>query len=338
LKRVAIALTGWPLRVKEMVRAVQYAEQCNYEMIWSAEDYFTGRDGITPLACFALSTKKVKLGTCVINPYTRTPGMIAVTMSTLDELSEGRMILGLGAGLGWAPIFEGTLKEMKSIKKMRKCIELNRRLFSEKTVNYYGKSISIQSDPYWWPKGVVRPVRESIPIYLGSRGPKMIKLTAEKADGMIIELGASVPVVRQRIRKLIECCEQIGRDPKELDIVCLITVSASENGLIDETTLRFTASRIIRIDDKIYPVKLSGVDKTEIEKVKKAYKKGGLNEATKYVSDNSIHNFMAHGTPEKCIRKIQDYVNVGVDLPTIFSIGEDIKLAIKMGEKYAKNS
>lgn len=336
MKRVALALTGWPLRVKNMVNAVQYAEKCNYEMIWSAEDYFTGRDGITPLACFALSTHKVKLGTCVINPYTRTPGMIATTMSTLDELSEGRMILGLGAGLGWAPIYEGNLKEMKSVKKMRKCIELNRRLFSEKTVNFYGKSISIQSDPYWWPNGVIRPVRERIPIYLGSRGPKMIKLTAEKADGLIIELGVAVPIVKKRIEKLKECCEQIGRDPKEVDIVCLITVSVSENGQIDETARRFTASRIIRIDNKIYPMELSGIEKSEVEKVTKAYMKGGLNEASKYVSNNSINNYMAQGTPDNCIKKIQEYVNVGVNLPTIFSIGNDINYAIKTGEKYAR--
>lgn len=164
----------------------------------------------------------------------------------------------------------------------------------------------------------------------------MIKLTAEKADGMIIELGAAVPIVKQRIEKLKECCEKIGRDPDEVDVVCLITVSVSENGLIDETTRRFTASRIIRIDDKIYPMELSGIDESEVERVKHAYRKGGLNQASKYVSNNSIDNYLAQGTPDKCIRKIQEYVNVGVNLPTIFSIGKETNLAIKTGEKYAR--
>ena len=213
-------MTGWPDPVRIMVKGAQLAEECGYEMVWSAEDYFTGRDGVTPLACFALSTERVKLGTSIINPHTRSPGLIAATMSTLDDISNGRMVLGLGAGLDWSGMYavEG---EIKHLKAMRQTIELIRSLLAYRTTIYRGRTLTIRGDPFWWPEGVIRPVRDRIPIYIGARGPKMEQLAAEIGDGLILDIEIPALLAMKRIEQFRARVERVGRDFNEVDVTCL---------------------------------------------------------------------------------------------------------------------
>lgn len=339
MKRIALALTGWPDRVRTMVKAACLAEERGFDMVWVAEDYFTGRDGVTPLACIAFSTEKVKLGTCVTSLYTRSPGLIAATMATLDELSEGRMVLGLGAGLGWVSMFSMDPSQMKPIETMTESTRLIRALFSNRAVTFHGKNLTIRGDPYWWPDGVVRPVRDRIPIYVGARRPKMNRLTAEIADGLIIEVGIPVPIVKKRIEQFRACAQRAGRDPDQLDISCLIAVSVCEDPYADEAMRRFVASRIAKIDEfrrtNEKSPELCGVDEEEVKTVQEAFRRGGLGEASTHVSEESIDAYAASGSSEKCIQRIQEYVAAGVKLPTIVSIGRDIDRTIRIGGKYA---
>jgi 5,10-methylenetetrahydromethanopterin reductase len=314
------------------------AEECGYEMVWSAEDYFTGRDAITPLACFALSTKRLKLGTGVINPYTRSPGLIAATMATLDELSNGRMVLGLGAGLDWTSMYSVSAN-VRHVKTMRETLQLVRALFSDKTVTHRGRTLTIQGEPFWWPGKVIRPVRSRIPIYIGARGPKMEQLAAEAGDGLILDVEMPVPFVRKRLDEFRGRVERAGRDFNAVDVACLIPVSVSEDGELDEATRRYMAWTIAgdgtkEEEERKVIAEYSGVDQDEILRVKQAFKRGGLKEACMRVSEKSVSTYVAWGSVDRCVNKIKDYVAAGVKLPTIVPLG-NADAAIRIGQKFA---
>ena len=165
------------------------ADNLGYESIWTSEAY--GSDAITPLAWIGALTKNIKLGTAIMQMPARTPAMTAMTAMTLDQLSGGRMLLGLGLSgpqvvEGWHGVSYG-----KPLGKTREYVEIMRKIFErEAPVTHDGKHYAI---PYSGDDatGLGKPLksilygRSDLPIYIASIGPKNVELTAEIADGWL---------------------------------------------------------------------------------------------------------------------------------------------------------
>jgi len=339
MKRIGIAFTGVPFSIEELVNYVKLAEKKGFESVWFAEDYYL-RDSITPLACFALSTKKIKIAAGVINPYTRHPALIAMTIATLDELSHGRAILGMGAGV--PSVIKQIMPQMRPLATVKDCIEVIRKLLKEENVSYDGKMVKVNKVtlgvcPYFEPYGRFRVYRNNIPIYVAGMSPKMLQLTGEVGDGALISVGFSPEHTKKAIENIKIGAEKAKRKFEDLDIAAYILFSPSKDGTISEATKGFISLCVTQFFD-METLRLSGFKEDEVEKIKESYTKGGYKEAVKYITDDMVNALGVAGTPEKCHEGLERYEKVGVKIPIILPLGvDDVKFAINTASEYASS-
>jgi F420-dependent oxidoreductase-like protein len=186
--RLGLSLGYWGSRPADAVPLVQEAERLGFDSVWTAEAY--GSDAVTPLAWVGALTAHIKLGTGILQMPARTPANTAMTAATLDLLSGGRVLLGLGVSgpqvvEGWHGVPYG-----KPLVRTREYVEIVRRILArEETLDFQGDEYRI---PIAGGTGLgkplrltVHPLRSRIPIYLAALGPKNVELAGEVADGWL---------------------------------------------------------------------------------------------------------------------------------------------------------
>jgi F420-dependent oxidoreductase-like protein len=178
---------GPPADALEQIRA---AEALGFDSVWTAEAY--GSDAFTPLAWWGSATERIRLGTGITQLSARTPTSTAMTAITLDHLSGGRLILGLG--VSGPQVVEGWYGQpyAKPLARTREYVEILRRVFAREELDFQGEHyrMPLREDaggtglgkPL---KSIVRPLRSDLPIHLGAEGPKNVALAAEIADGWL---------------------------------------------------------------------------------------------------------------------------------------------------------
>ncbi len=186
--RLGLNLGYWGAKFRDPTELVQEAERLGFDSVWTAEAY--GSDAVTPLTWLAARTERIKLGTAILQMPARTPAMTAMTAMSLDLLSGGRLLLGLGASgpqvaEGWHGVPYG-----KPLARSREYIEIVRTaLRREKPLEYDGQYYRIpvrEGTGLGKPlKLITHPLRSDVPIYLGAIGPKNVALAAEVADGWL---------------------------------------------------------------------------------------------------------------------------------------------------------
>jgi F420-dependent oxidoreductase-like protein len=169
-------------------KAIAEAERLGFDSIWTAEAY--GSDALMPLAWWGSQTSRVKLGTSIVQMSARTPAATAMAAMTLDHLSGGRVILGLGAS--GPQVVEGWYGQPypRPLERTREYVQIVRDIVArEKPVQFAGKQYEMPlvggtglGKPL---KSTIHPLRTSIPIYLGAEGPKNVALGAEICDGWL---------------------------------------------------------------------------------------------------------------------------------------------------------
>lgn len=186
--KLGLNLGYWQRNADDATELVQTAERLGYESVWTAEAY--GSDAFTPLAWYGARTSRIKLGTSVVQISARTPAATAMTAMTLDHLTGGRLLLGIGAS--GPQVVEGWYGTPfpKPLARTREYVEIMRKVWRrEEPVTSDGEHYPL---PY--PGGanlgkplklITRPLRAEIPLYLGAEGPKNVALAAEIADGWL---------------------------------------------------------------------------------------------------------------------------------------------------------
>ncbi len=186
--RLGLNLGYWGAGAADGVALAQEAERLGFDSVWTAEAY--GSDAVTPLTWVGALTSKIKLGTGILQMPARTPAMTAMTAATLDLLSGGRLLLGLG--LSGPQVVEGWHGQPygKPLTRTREYVEIVRRIWArEAPLDYKGEEYQIPIEggtglgkPL---KLIVHPLRPRIPIYLAAIGPKNIELAGAIADGWL---------------------------------------------------------------------------------------------------------------------------------------------------------
>jgi F420-dependent oxidoreductase-like protein len=168
-----------------MAESAKVAEDLGYDSVWTAEAY--GFDSATPLAYFAAKTEKIRLGSAIFQIPGRTPGNAAMTASTIDNLSNGRFIMGLGSS--GPQVAEGWHGQpfAKQLARTREYITILRKMFAKEYVEFDGEIYKLPlPDGLGKPlKLMVSPIQEKIPIYLAAIGPKNTQLAGELCDGWL---------------------------------------------------------------------------------------------------------------------------------------------------------
>ena len=187
---ISFGYQDWGVGLPGAISLAQEADRLGYESGWVAEAY--GTDAITPITWLLAHTERLKMGTAIAQLPARAPAMTAMTAATLDLMSEGRFLLGLGAS--GPQVSEGWYGEVygKPLGRTREYVEILRKVWArEAPLEHHGEHYDI---PYTGPgasglgkplKIIVHPRAGGIPIYIASIGPKNVELTAEIADGWL---------------------------------------------------------------------------------------------------------------------------------------------------------
>jgi F420-dependent oxidoreductase-like protein len=225
---VHIGYWGLGMGPEDQLQVVQEAERLGYDSIWSAEAY--GSDAATVLSWLAAGTSKIKLGSAIFQIPGRSPAMTAMTAATIDQLSNGRMLLGIGAsGPQVAEGWHGQ-RFAKQLQRTREYVAVVRMALARERVDYHGETLELPlpDGPGKALKLMISPVQERVPIYLAAIGPKNTQLAGEIADGWIPTLFSPEHVTD--FRKLLEeGAARAGRALNGFDIAPTVNVYVSDD-------------------------------------------------------------------------------------------------------------
>ena len=199
--------------LSDCIRYAKYAKEKGFEAVWQAESRLV-RNAIVPMAAYAAVTSRIKIGSGVINSWTRNIGLLAATYLTLDDLAPDRILCGIGAW--WDPLAANVgIKRKKPLLAMRETIEVFRRLLAMENVTFEGDFHQVQGIEL----DVVHGRREPrhVPVLIGATGDKMLELTGEIADGCLLNYCVP-PSYNDRAIELIEKgARKAGRSLDEID-------------------------------------------------------------------------------------------------------------------------
>ena len=210
--RIACSL-GSLLSVEEVLQCAQLVAKTKIDSIWIPETW--GMENFSMLGAVANNTETQKIGSSIINIYSRSPSTIAMGSVTTDTLSNGRLILGLGTSS--VPIVEDFHGEKfeNPVQRMREYVEIIRLSLTKKQINYSGKIFDLKNFTL-----LIEPKRQSIPIYLAAINQKMVNLCWEIADGVIFYL-RPIEEMKKTISKM--------QSQKNIDVACQIITCISND-------------------------------------------------------------------------------------------------------------
>ena len=323
MERVGLIFLDRP-SLSEQIKLVQYAEQQGFESAWVCETRLV-RDAVTPMAAFAQSTEHIKLATGVVNNWTRTSGLMAMTLATLHELSGGRVILGIGAY--WDPLaWNQGIRRRKNLVAMREYVTVVRRLLNLETVTYEGEVVQVRDLRLDLGHDAPRlPI--NVPIYIGATGPKMLELAGEIGDGVFHNFFTSVGYLRESLRRVEIGAKRVGKQLRDIDMPQMMAVAMSEDAEAARNTARFDVTMYLGQQPHI--AKASGVDEDVIQAVHDTMggwppREGGIEAAMSLVGDDLVDLLTAAGTPEMCRSRVQEYVSAGASYPVLCPLTPNI--------------
>ncbi|MGH9185493.1 MAG: LLM class flavin-dependent oxidoreductase [Acidimicrobiales bacterium] len=323
--RVAIYLQdAHPIR--EGMDIARYAEQCGFEAVWQAESRLV-REATVPMAAFAAVTERIKVGSGVVNNWTRNPALLASTFSTLDDLAPGRVLLGIGAW--WDPLAAKVgIVRRKPLQAMRETVEAVRALLADETVTYQGEFVHLDGVELDYVHQERRP--KDIPIYIGATGMKMMELTGEIADGVVLNYLVSPAYNDTAMAALEVGAGRSGRTADDLDRPQLIVCS-----LDDDRAAALDAARLLvtqYLCQQPHIMKASGVPESLLQDIGRVLTWPATHdqvvEAARLVPDDVVQMITASGTADECREKVAEYVKGGCTCPILYPLGRDVRAMI----------
>jgi 5,10-methylenetetrahydromethanopterin reductase len=220
-----------------LVELAQGAEAAGFSHVWLADERFY-REVYSLLTLFAMNTRRVQLGTCVTDPYSRHPALTAMAIATLDELSGGRALLGIGTGIsGFA---EMGVERTRPILAMREAIELVRRLLTGEVVDYAGQTVRFSGG-----KLNFAPLRAQVPVAIASNGPQGQALAARIADIAIMEACALPSEAAAFVATIRAAATAAGRAADAVTCVARLNVCIAADPRSARDALRPRAARTL---------------------------------------------------------------------------------------------
>ena len=312
--------------ISEAIEYTQYAESSGFEAVWQADSRLV-RDAVVPMAAFAAKTKKIKIGSGVVDCWTRNPARLASTFSTLDDLAPGRIILGIGAW--WDPLASKVgIERKRPLKVMREVVTTVRALLADETVSFSGDFVQLDGVELDYVYQERRP--KEVPIYIGATGMKMMELSGEIADGVVLNYLVSPEYNKRAMEHLEIGASKAGRSIDEIDRPQLVVCSLAEDRkeALDGARLMVTQY----LGQQPHIMKASGVPEELLDEIGKVLTWPATHEqveaASKLVPDEVVQMICAAGTPDEVREKVAQYMKDGCTCPILYPLGPDVRLMI----------
>lgn len=312
--------------LRDGLNYARYAEQHGFEAVWQAESRLV-RDAIVPMAAYAAVTERIKVGSGVINNWTRNIGLLAATFLTLDDLAPDRIICGIGAW--WDPLAKNVgIDRRKPLTAMRETIIVLRRLLNMERVTFHGEFHHVDGIELDVVHG--RRTPRHVPIMIGATGDKMMELAGEIADGVVLNYCVPPEYNDNALEFLAKGAKQAGRKPEDIDkpqlVVC--SVDNDREKAIDSTRGLLTQY----LAQQPHIAKASGVSQDVVAQIQSILgwpaTKEQINQAKHLVPEELIHRITASGTPEEARAKVAEYRKHGCDCPILYPVGGDVRLLV----------
>jgi probable F420-dependent oxidoreductase len=258
------------------VEAAVLAEQRGFGCVWKGES--NSRDPLVLLSAYAARTSRLGLGTAIYHMFGRSPVTLAIQAATLNEYSEGRLLLGLGVANGTIAAWHGDTYD-RPLRRIREYIEIVRAAYSGERVEYEGEFYSSTKGF----KLAFEPPPYPLEVWLAALGEQMCKLAGRIADGVAINM-ASPERVRQNVAWCRESAERAGRDPDSFGVSAKLRVALHD----DEELARATLKKVLTFYalQNGYGQMLCDMGLAdEVERVREAHRTGGFRAARDAVSD-----------------------------------------------------
>ncbi len=312
--------------IPDGIKYVQYAEQRGFEAVWQAESRLV-RDAIVPMAAFAATTSRIKVGSGVINNWTRNAALIAATFLTLDDLAPDRILCGIGAW--WDPLAKNVgIDRRKPLQAMREVVTVVRDLLAMKRVTFHGEFVHVTGIELDIVHG--RRAPRHVPIYIGATGDKMMELTGEIADGVVLNYLVSPKYNESAMERLETGARKAGRKIDAIDRPQLVVCSLDT----DRRKALDNARKLVTqyLGQQPHIMKASGVSQALLDEIQRVLTwpatEEQIEEAMELVPDDVVQLITASGTPDECRAKVREYLAAGATCPILYPLGDDVKAMI----------
>lgn len=288
-----VKLASHYVPVSDVPALARRAEVVGYDSVWVTEGRMAP-DAVSTAAAVATVTARVRVGTSVLNPFSRTPGLLAVSAASLDQLSRGRFVLGIGPG-DPTVLARQAVPYTKPLTRLRECVHIVRELLAGKSVSYQGTTLAVSdlaldTGPYDGP----------IPVYIGATGPRAIDQAIRIGDAVLLNVCVPRPAVEPVLRAAH------GRGTRVMGNIVV--------GMHDDTevALRGTKPLIVTYLTRFRATaKASGLAEPLLAEIAAA-REVSMDAACDLLPDEVVHELAAVGDPEECRRWIASYTD-GMD-------------------------
>jgi len=292
---------GSLLTVEQVLACSRKLNELKPDTVWIPETW--GMENFSMLSMASKENSFSKIGSSIVNIYSRSPSLIAMGAATVDTISNKRLVLGLGTSS--QPLvedFHGDKFE-RPLKRMKEYVEIIRLILSGKTVNYSGEIFSLENFSL-----LIKPPRDRIPIYLAAVNQKMVELTWKIADGVIFYLRP-----KSEIKTTLAKMQNQKKIDSSLQIITCVNVDSVKAMVRAKKTLAFYVSV-----GKIYREFLaSNGFENETKNIFEEYEKNGLQSIYELVPESMVNELCIAGTPAESKTQLRQFRETGIDLPII---------------------
>ena len=292
---------GSLLTIKQVLECSKKLNEFKPDTVWIPETW--GMENFSMLSMASKENIFSKIGSSIINIYSRSPSLIAMGAVTVDTISNKRLVLGLGTSS--QPLVEDFHGDMfeRPLKRMKEYVEIIRLILSGKMVNYSGEIFTLKNFSL-----LIKPPRDSIPIYLAAVNQKMVELTWKIADGVIFYLRPKSEI-KSMLAKM--------QNEKKIDTSLQIITCVNEDSEKAMTRAKKTLAFYISVG-KIYRefLALNGFE-NETKNIFEEYERNGLQNNYEFVPESMVNELCIVGTPTECKTQLKQFRETGINLPII---------------------
>jgi probable F420-dependent oxidoreductase len=300
--------------IDRTIALTRLAEANGFSYGWIFDSHVIWKEVYPLLTLMALNSERLRLGTCVTNPATREPSVTASVLATLNEISDGRMDLGIGRGDSARRVMG---KPPTTLARLEEATLLIRDLVEGRPVDQEGTELVFP-----WARG------DRLPVWIAGYGPKALALTARIADGLVLQL-ADPDLIRWFVGQLHESMREVGRDPSEVKVMAAAAAYVGPREPGRERTRWFPAlvsNHVVDLVNKYpreeLPEALTGYvsDRAGYDYLHHA--EVGSSNAS-FVGDDVTDRFCVLGEPAEQIEKLRELADAGVDQFNVYLMNGD---------------
>jgi probable F420-dependent oxidoreductase len=302
-QRLGITLPLDPFINRRIRELVKVADECGYTDGWSFEA--NSCDGFSPIAAMAMLSSKLRFGTAIVPIYTRSAALIAMSAATVQNLSGGRFVLGLGISSPTIVQQWMSVPYEKTHTRTRETVAAVRAIMNGEKYTVDGKTMRINGFRMDLAMDVPPP-----PIYLGAQGAGMLRLAGEIGDGLITNFVTpeSLPAMIDHTR---EGMRSVGKDPSQLDVVCRINIAVGEDVATARSLFKRNLAAYITVPGYNKFFQEIGYE-NEAGKAMELWNRGERKQALESLPDEMVEKIYVFGDAKACRLRVDDFFKAGV--------------------------